>query len=145
MSTSTDTLERHLAADLRTIDGLADDSFARELYRAMASRALSHSGDEGHITLSWARAEDLVNGTRESLNLPPIEGLAGSGGEGEVSNRVRDALADAGWTSRPENTTRHDDSHVDSPADPPPRSRGETEPPEWERQAHAEADANQRR
>src|SRR5215212_8315208 len=55
MSSSTDTLERHLAADLRTIDALADDSFAHELYRTMASRALSHSGDEGHITLSWAR------------------------------------------------------------------------------------------
>jgi hypothetical protein len=145
MSTSTDALERHLVADLRTLDALADDSFSRELYCALASRALRRDDDEGHIALSWERAAELVNGARESVNLSAIEGLAGSGGEGEVTNRVRDALAGAGWTSGPENTSRHDDRHVDSPAHPPPASRGGAEPPEWERQAHAEAEINRRR
>ena len=82
-----------------------------------------------------------MNLARRANGLDPIEGLAASGGEGEVSDRAREALDAIGWISQPENTDRHDPRHSGSREGPPPASRrGEHEPPEWERQAHAEAD-----
>jgi hypothetical protein len=146
MSATHDTLESLLIEDVQTLgDGLADEQLCRDLYRALAARALSRRGTAGHIALSWERAEDVVNLGRSSRALPQLEGLAGSGGEGEVSARARKALEAIGWTSKPESTQRHDDRHVDSPEDPPPASRPGGEPPEWERRAHAEAERNRLR
>jgi hypothetical protein len=136
MAVSTDTLERQLANDIQTLGDMvaADESFYEELYRALAGVAWHREG--GHVALSWKRAEDLVNQARHDRE--PLQ-LAQTGGEGEVSDRIADALRGAGWTPGELNTSRHDDAHVGAR---PEANRGETEPPEWERQAHAEAERN---
>ena len=142
MTGFTETHERALVEDLRGLgSALGDDRLCRDVYRALASRALSKRGAEGHVALSWSRAEEVVNLARTGQGLPAIEGLAGSGGEGEVTDRAQEALDAIGWISQPENTSRHDPRHRESPADAPPASRrGDREPPEWERRAHADAD-----
>ena len=142
MSEFTETPERALVEDLRDIGpALDDDRLGRDLYRALASRALSKRGTEGHVALSWKRAEEVVNAARRLNGYDSIEGLAGSGGEGEVSHRAQGALDAIGWVSQPENTGRNDPRHRSSHEHAPPQSRrGEHEPPEWEQQAHAEAD-----
>ena len=146
MSATPETLEGILIEDIQTLgDRLGDERLCRDLYRALASRALSKRGIEGHVALSWERAEDVVNIGRSSRVLPQLEGLAASGGEGELSDRAREALEEIGWTSKPENPQRHDDRHLESPEDPPPASRPGGEPPAWERDAHAEAERNRPR
>ena len=142
MSGFTETHERALVEDLRDIGpALGDDRLVRDLYRALASRALSKRGSEGHVAPSWTRAQEIVNLARKGNGLDPIDTLAGSGGEGEVTHRAQEALDASGWVSQPENPARHDPAHTSSREHPPPQSRrGEHEPPEWERQAHAEAD-----
>jgi hypothetical protein len=44
-----------------------------------------------------------------------------------------------GWSLAPRKTDRTDDAHSDRAASPPP---AEHEPPEWEREAHEEAERN---
>jgi hypothetical protein len=147
MTGFTETRERALVDDLRQLghDPLADEQLVRDLYKAIAGRALFKRGAEGHVTLSWKRSEEALNLARGAHDLPPIEGLARSGGEGEVTDRGREALEAINWISQPENTDRQDPAHVSSPADPPPASRPGGEPPEWERRAHEEAERNRLR
>ncbi len=113
-------LERELTHDLTVLgDMVHDDSFYPELYRGLAGVAWTHDGE--HITLSWKSAEELVNAIRAQHGLEPLA-LAQTGGEGEVSDRVAGALAVPGWTPKPLDTHHHDDAHVDSPRDAPPKS-----------------------
>jgi hypothetical protein len=94
MALSNEALERQLATDLRTL-GEIDDALAWELYKSLAGVPWAHEG--GHIALSWKRLETLLNALRAEQDLPALK-LARSGGEGEVSPRVVDALAPLGWT-----------------------------------------------
>jgi hypothetical protein len=131
-------IERQLVHDVQTLgDMVADDSFYSDLYRSLAGTAWVRGGER--VALSYKRAEELVNGVREKQGKAPLQ-LAQTGGEGEVVERVADALGQLDWTPRPLRTGDHDAAHVASRPDAPPR--GASEPPEWERQAHEEADRN---
>jgi hypothetical protein len=147
MSGFTETRERALVDDLIQLghDALADEKLVRDLYGAIASRALFKRDSEGHVALSWKRAEEALDIARQAHGLAPLEGLAGSGGEGELTDRARDALEAIDWISQPENTDRHNPAHVSSPKEPPPASRPTHEPPEWERRAHDDAERNRLR
>jgi hypothetical protein len=95
MTASVESLERRLIDDLAQLgDRLADDRLCADLYRALASRALSHASMGGHVALRWRRAEEIVNRLRAERSQPPLERLAQSGGEGEVSDRAASALAE---------------------------------------------------
>jgi hypothetical protein len=110
---STEELERDLANDLQTLGDLVhDDSFYPELYHALAGVSWSRAGD-GHLSLSWKRAEEIVNRLRAEHGHPALE-LAQTGGEGKVSARVAGALSGLGWTPSPRDTHHHDAGHVDS-------------------------------
>ena len=136
-------LEDALLRDLFPLrDRLRDEWFARELYRALTSTAWrKRDGPDGHLSLSWTRAESIVNELRERDGEAPLE-LAQTGGEGEVSPMLAEELAGLGWTSASLDTGRHDDAHVDDDAPTPPASRDRGEAPEWERRAHEEAERN---
>jgi hypothetical protein len=110
---STEELERDLANDLQTIGDLVhDDSFYPELYRGLAGVSWQRA-DEGHISLSWKRAEEVVNLLRAEHGHAPLE-LAQTGGEGDVSARVADALSGLGWTPHALDTHHRDPGHIDS-------------------------------
>jgi hypothetical protein len=143
MST-TETLERHLLHDLEWLgDRLADDRLVADLYRALTNHALfERDGDtDGHISLSWNRAAEVLNSARAARALPAVDGLPQSGGEGELTRRARETLERLGWEARPLNAGRHDERHTGEPESPPTADRT---PPEWERTAHAEADEARR-
>jgi hypothetical protein len=141
MTARTDTLERQLLADLDGLgERLDDERLVRDLYAVLAGFTLRR--DQGRIALSWKRAEELINAVREKRGLAPVT-LAQTGVEGEpADDRARETLESLGWTLEPRPTDRNDPAHVWSDEDPPPADR---EPPEWERTAHAEADAERRR
>jgi hypothetical protein len=140
MADTTEVLERQLVNDVQTLgDLIQDDSWNEDLYKSLAGVRWSHAG--GHVSLSWKRAEELVNAVRAKHDQPPLA-LAQTGGEGEVADRVADALSGLGWTPKPLDTSRHDEAHVQGSTDT--QRRTSSEPPEWERQAHAEADQNRR-
>jgi hypothetical protein len=149
--TDSEALERDLTNDLATLgDRLVDEQFCGDLYRALAGNALVGADGSGErLSLSWRRAEELVNALRERVDREPMT-LAQTGGEGEVSDTVADELRRRGWVLRPRDTSTHDDAHVASPPDPPPPEQGERQAPvgpeetEWEERAHAEADAGDR-
>jgi hypothetical protein len=138
-------LEHELVRDLGDLrDDLREDEFGRELYRGLASHRLSRLGDtSGSVSLSWRRAEEVVNGLRERAGEEPLT-LAQTGGEGELSDRVAAALSDRGWRVAPRDTSTHHRGHVSEPASPPPKGQGErdapNEPPEAWRRAHEEAE-----
>jgi hypothetical protein len=136
-------LEDALLRDLFPLrDRLRDEWFARELYQALTNTSWrKQDGPEGHLSLSWSRAEAIVNELRERDGEPPLE-LAQSGGEGEVSGMLAEELAGLGWASAPLDTGRHDDAHVADADEPPPASRDRGEAPEWQRRAHEEAERN---
>src|SRR3954467_13233225 len=137
---ATEPLERELEHDLSVLgDMVQDDSFYTELYQGLAGVRWTREGE--HLSLSWKRAEEAVNALRAKHGREPLT-LAQTGGEGTVSDRVAEALGGTGWQARPA-IAGHDDAHPDSRPDAPPR--GAAESPEWERQAHAEADAERRR
>ena len=116
----TDAFERELTQDLNRIaDMTADDSFYEELYRGLAGVRWSRDG--GHVSLSWKRAEEVVNALRARHGHDPLT-LAQTGGEGVVSDRVARAL-DA-WSASPLDPGHHDPAHVDSPRDAPARGGG---------------------
>lgn len=130
-------LEQELRHDLAAIEDrfAKDNSFSRDLYRALANNTWRKDGSDGHVALSWGKAEELVNELRARVAQDPLE-LEQTGGEGEVADAVRTELESLGWRSRPLDTSRHDAQHV-SQAEEPPR----TEPrSEWAEQANAEAD-----
>jgi hypothetical protein len=139
MPMSTEELERHLLNDLQTLgDLVTDESFHHELYRALAGPRWFLDGEGGgHVAMSWKRAEEAVDNLRSEHGREPLA-LAQTGGEGEVSDRVAGALAQLGWHARPA-TAGHDDAHVDAEPEHPHR---DSEPPEWRRQADAEAEEN---
>src|SRR5689334_13244697 len=111
-------LERELTHDLSVLgDMVQDESFYPELYRGLAGVRWTRDGD--HLTLSWKRAEEVVNALRAQHDRAPLE-LAQTGGEAEVSERVAEALGGTGWQARPP-VEGHDDAHLDSPRDAPPR------------------------
>jgi hypothetical protein len=145
-----DALERELVGDLRGLgDRLRDEEFSGDLYRALGNRVWrSDRRTGGHVSLSWRRAEEVVNDLRERQGVAPLE-LAQTGGEGEVSPAVREELGGLGWTSEPLDTGRHDPAHEAGPTSPPPgdhgeRSRGEDSAAE-ERAAHEAAERERER
>lgn len=121
MTQTADELERELASDIATLgDRLVDEQFCSELYRALASNAWSkRDGPDGHVSLSWRRAEEIVNGLRDQRGEERLT-LAQTGGEGRVSDLVAGELGGLGWTSRTLNTDRHDPDHVEDPRSAPP-------------------------
>jgi hypothetical protein len=144
MTTSADQLEQRLARDLESLgERLGDDRLVRDLYAAIAGHALHPHDGEGRLAPSWSRAEELLNGAREAQGLAPLEGLAQSGREGELTDRARETLEQLGWDIRPRVTSgAQDPGHVDSPSEPHTHA---PESGEWSREGHAEADAELRR
>ena len=142
-------IELELVQDLEALgERFPDEEFSTELYRALTNNVWckDDDGPEGHLSLSWGRAEELVNQLRARFGQQPLT-LAQTGGEGEVSDLVADELGRLGWRSRALNTGRRDDAHLAQPEAPPPRGQGERDAPagdevEWEERAHAEAEAN---
>lgn len=121
--------EQALLADLEKIgDRLVDEDFAVELYRALTNTTWSRADgrSEDCVALSWRRAEEIVNDLRVEIPRPALS-LAQTGGEGRVARRVDDELARLGWRHQRLDTGRHEDHHVDSPEDPPPKSRSPLE------------------
>jgi len=146
MTADADTLERELARDLGSVGAqLADDRLWQDLYKALANTRWHkpHTG-QGHVTLSWKRAEDMVNGVAAEQGEEPMT-LAQTGGEGEVAPRIAELLGPLGWSSTAANTSAHDPRHEDSPPDPPPAAREPGEEPAWKREGDAAADSEQRR
>jgi hypothetical protein len=143
MTGPTDTLERQLRADLEGLgERLGDERLVRDLYATLAGFSLRPRDGGGRIALSWKRAEELLNAARAKRGLEPVT-LAQTGVEGRpADDRGRETLESLGWTLEPRPTDRNDPAHVWSDEDPPPAGR---EPPEWERRAHAEADAERHR
>lgn len=141
MTASPESLERLLSGDLDQVAGeLADDKTSTELYLALANnRWHKAGGPDGAVSLSWSRAEAMVNELRERAGRPPLS-LAQRGGEGTISDTIRVVLDRLGWSAQPLNTGRHDEAHVE-----PERGEPQTEPDHrWEREAHAEAERNAR-
>jgi hypothetical protein len=67
MAQAAETLERELGHDLETLaDRIGrDEEFCGDLYRALTNnRWRKDGGPEGHVSLSWSRAEELVNDVR---------------------------------------------------------------------------------
>jgi hypothetical protein len=133
--------ERELIRDLESLGSvLADDSFGEELYRALANTRWSKAdGPDGHLSLSWNRAEGVVNQLREREGQEPLT-LSQTGGEGEVSDRVAHELGRLGWSAGSRDTGRDDPAHQSAGRRPPPDTPEGTS---WEEQAHADADRTQ--
>src|SRR5690348_16069463 len=114
MPMSTAELERRLLNDLQTLgDLVADESFHRELYRGLAgTRWFLDGEDDAHVAFSWKRAEEAVNTLRAEHGREALA-LAQTGGEGQVTGRVVDALETLGWHARPA-TAGHDAGHVEA-------------------------------
>ena len=130
-------LEHELRQDLTALeDRFANDNqFSHDLYRALANITWHKQGAGGHVSLSWGKAEELVNELRARVAQDPLE-LAQTGGEGDVAETVRRDLEALGWSVRPLNTSRHDPQHV-AREEGEPRAEGGNEALE---RAHAEAD-----
>jgi len=98
MSVRLETLEAQLGYDLEDLSGqVADERFCAELYGALTNRTLSRDGrPHTRLVLSWERAAEFVNELRARGNHGPLA-LAGSGGEGVVSEVVLDELVAHGW------------------------------------------------
>ena len=135
---SADDLQRALARDL-DVHGAqlaGDDELCRDLYRALTRHTLRRDGIDGRLSLSFARAELLINRARGDA--PPLA-LAQTGGEGGAATpAARGVLEHHGWSFGPLDTSRADPAHRSLRGAP---GEGDAETPEWERQAHAEADA----
>jgi hypothetical protein len=139
MTAETDVVERELVADLESLgERFADEGFCTDLYRALARTSWSKDGLDGRVALSFRRAEETVNGIRQRRGEQPLT-LAQTGGEGEAARTVEDELGSRGWKHRPFDTSSRHDEHSGEPTGPP---RDTHEQPEWEREAHAEAEAN---
>lgn len=143
---SIDEVEQGLARDLGPlVEDLHEDAFAGELYRGLAGQGLVRADGSGdRVALSWRRAEEIVNGLRHQAGEEPLT-LAQTGGEGFLSERVKQALERCGWHARPLDTSTHDPTHSSEPPSPPPAGQGERDAPSpdqgevW-REAHVEAD-----
>ena len=71
--------------------------------------------------MSWKRAETIINEQRAEHGRPPLT-LAQTGGEGEVTERIANALRGQGWRPRPHRPGTHDRGHVNGRAGAPPRA-----------------------
>jgi hypothetical protein len=113
-------LEHALEADILSLGHRAhDERFAVDLYRSLANRRWFRIGDsENAVSLSWARAEDIVNLLRRRHGKEPLT-LFQTGHEGELSDEVREELRRLGWASEPLDTGEHDPAHVTDPEHPP--------------------------
>src|SRR3954471_8012926 len=124
-------------------DRVADERFARDLYRALAERRWIHPEDGLSVAVSWKRAEEIVNLLRSRTGKGELT-LAQTGGEGEVTERVREDIERLGWRTEPLDTSENQPDHVDDPESPPPLDAGErhapTEPPPQWREAVEEAE-----
>ena len=117
-------LERELVDDLTVLEQrFADEEFSTELYRALANNVWRKDGRPQPLSLSWRRAEELVNELRIRYRQEPLE-VAQTGGEGEVSDLVERELGTLGWSARPLDTDRREPEHLTSPESPPPRDHG---------------------
>jgi hypothetical protein len=146
MASGVETLDRRLRDDVLSLGAqLADDESAAELYRALANIDWRREdAPEGHISLSWSRAEGLVNELRARHDRESLE-LAQTGGEGDVSDRVAGALGRLGWSAEPMDTSRHDERHVAEQKSPPPPDHGRrtapvADPGDREQVGHGQAD-----
>lgn len=140
--------ESTLLEDLAGLDErFADDEFSTELYRALARNRWTK--DDHTVSLSWSRAEELVNELRARRAQDPLE-LAQTGDEGEVSPLVLDEAGRLGWSIEALDTTTHDPEHSSKPVEsPPPLGTGEAHAPVedaggWERKAHEDAERARR-
>src|SRR5205823_9814070 len=94
-------LERQFVHDLDQLgERFVDEKFSTELYRALANRIWRRSDLEGHVSLSWGRAEEIVKSLRDRHGHAPLE-LAQTGGEGDISRTVGGDLERLGWTPTP--------------------------------------------
>ena len=150
MTTPAEGLERELVVDLEGLqERFSDEEFSSELYRALANTVWRKEGRAGEISLSWNRAEQVVNDLRARRGESALE-LAQTGGEGEVSPVVAEELTRLGWNAAPLDTSRHHRAHLAQPESAPPADQGERQAPvsdsdDWERTAHEEADAERLR
>ncbi len=114
-------LEGRLRRDLAELaDRWADERFAAEAYRALAARAWHPVAPEGseHVTLSFARAEALVNELRAQAGAGALA-LAQTGGEGQLARTVETELVALGWRSTAAETGEQDPEHLAAPPHPP--------------------------
>ncbi len=144
---SVETLERELFNDLTQVqERFTDEKFSTELYRALTRTKLSKpDAAEGHVVLSFSQAEGVINQLRGRVGAEPLT-LAQTGDEGEVDSTVLDELGGRGWRFARASEREPDEMHDAASTSPPPAGHGRPEGSgEWERQAHAEADAEIRR
>jgi len=128
-------LEHQLRDDLRSLGPqLENDRFVADLYRALTRSRWTRFDRDGAVSLSFGRAESLLNELREERGQEPLE-LAQSGGEGAVSDWVAGPIEELGWRVGELNTSRHDDAHLSRPEGEPG-----TEPQDSLARGHAEAD-----
>jgi hypothetical protein len=107
-----------LYEELRSLDReLWDEELGAELYRALTNRVWRRVGAEDELALSWSAAAELVDRLRADVGRRPLE-LEASGSEGELSDRVARLLGERGWSSRPLDTSRHEDAHVGRGGEP---------------------------
>ena len=146
MNNGAEALERELIGDLLTLgERFADEEFSAELYRALTNNVWrKEGGPSGELSLSWSRAEELVNDLRTGQGQSALT-LAQTGGEGEISDLVRGELARLGWRAHALDTARSHPAHLAQPESPPPPEHGERHAPvddsvDWEELAHEEAD-----
>jgi hypothetical protein len=144
-------LERQLLDDLETIGERArDEKFCTELYRALADNVwLDDRHPGGRLSVSWQRAEWLINEWRRRHGQEPLD-LDRTGREGEVSRTVAEELGRFGWRFTALDTSRHDPAHVGLDESPPPPDHGERMAPAppsdvQERAAHEAARAERER
>src|SRR3954447_17243096 len=125
-------------------DRVADERFARDLYRALTDRRWTREEDGASVAVSWKRAEEIVNLLRSRVGEEDDFTLAQTGGEGEGSEGIREEIERLGWRTEPLDTSENQPDHVDDPESPPPADAGErhapTEPPPQWREAVEEAE-----
>jgi hypothetical protein len=120
-----ETLEAERIRDLSRLERLDDEGFCTELYRALANTRWTRRDEgSGAVSMSWSRAEELVNRLREEREQPSLT-LAQTGGEGTVSDDVAGELERLGWDWQLLNTGSHDERHIERPESPPPPGGGE--------------------
>jgi hypothetical protein len=142
MTTTAERLEHALATDLAQLrDRFVDEEFCGDLYRALAGNAWTKEGEDGRVAFSWSRAEEVVNEQRARIGHDPLP-VVQTGGEGEVTDLVRNELGRVGW--HPEVREPSDPDHLSRPESPPPPGQGErmapAPPSDWEQRAHEDAE-----
>jgi hypothetical protein len=106
MTRASDELEFELFRDLETLEARFDDEeFSSELYRALSNTAWRKpSAFEGHVSLSWKRAEEIGNELRARRGREPLapgaDGRRGRGLAGRRRGARRPGLAVGGARHR---------------------------------------------